>query len=111
MKRNGRYILITGVVFLFLMIGACLFFTIRENTKVSVYYDSSQIQNNSVELININTADKETLKLLPDINESQANAIISYREENGGFQNIEEIIQVKGIGEKTYQIIRTYITV
>lgn len=111
MKRNGRYILITGVVFLFLMIGACLMFTIMENTKENKSYTASEIQNGNIERININTADQETLKLLPGISEQEAKNIIAYREENGGFQNIEEIVQVKDIGEHTYQLIKLYITV
>lgn len=65
-------------------------------------------QNNS--LININTATKEELMTLSGIGESKANAIISYRTENNGFKNIDEILEVSGIGESLYAIIKENIT-
>lgn len=53
-------------------------------------------------LININTADKETLCTLPGIGESKAADIISYREKSGGFQTKEELMQVSGIKESLF---------
>ncbi len=50
------------------------------------------------ETININTADKETLMLISGIGEKLAAAIISYREENGGFASPEELANIRGIG-------------
>lgn len=54
------------------------------------------------EKININTADAETLETLNGIGEKMSQRIIKYREENGGFKQIEDIMKVKGIGEKTF---------
>lgn len=51
--------------------------------------------------ININTAIKEELQLLPGIGEKRALAIIAYREANGPFTSAEELLLVPGIGEKT----------
>ncbi len=51
--------------------------------------------------VNINSADKDTLTLLPGIGPVTAEAIIAYRNTNGNFKNIDELTKVKGIGEKT----------
>lgn len=60
--------------------------------------------------IDINTADAETLTLLPGIGEKLAGRIIDYRTENGPFQDISALMQVGGIGEKKFADIRDYIT-
>lgn len=62
-------------------------------------------------LININTATKEELTTLPNIGDAKAIAIINYRNEYGLFENIEEIKNVSGIGEKVYESIKEKITV
>ncbi|MDE6728539.1 MAG: ComEA family DNA-binding protein [Oscillospiraceae bacterium] len=62
-------------------------------------------------LININTATAEELQTISGIGEVKAAAIIQYREEHGGFSDIREIVNVKGIGEKTFEKIRGQIEV
>lgn len=76
-----------------------------EITEVS----SSGTQNGS--LININTADTRELIKLSGIGEVKAAAIVAYREEHGAFSSVEELLNVKGIGEKTLEKIRGYVTV
>lgn len=61
-------------------------------------------------LIHINAATKEQLMSLPGIGESKALSIISYRESNNGFKNIEEIMNVSGIKESMYEKIKDLIT-
>lgn len=59
--------------------------------------------------ININSADIETLKRLTGIGDAKAQAIISYRETNGPFSSIEELVNVSGIGDKTLDVFRDMI--
>ena len=61
--------------------------------------------------ININTADAETLCRLPGVGESTAAKIIAWRDANGGFSRIEDIMQVSGIKEKLFAKIKDDITV
>uniref|UniRef100_A0A7C4U478 Helix-hairpin-helix DNA-binding motif class 1 domain-containing protein n=1 Tax=Caldisericum exile TaxID=693075 RepID=A0A7C4U478_9BACT len=60
--------------------------------------------------ININTASKEELMNLPGIGDVKAQAIIDYRTKNGTFKDIHEIVNVSGIGEKTFEKIKDLIT-
>ena len=61
--------------------------------------------------IDINTASKEELMMLSGIGDGRAADIIKHREENGNFSRIEDIMQVSGIGEKTFDEIKERITV
>lgn len=63
------------------------------------------------QLININTASKAELESLPGIGPVTAQQIIAYREANGPFAQIEDIMDVPGIGEKTFEQIKDLITV
>lgn len=60
--------------------------------------------------VNINTATVQELCSLPSIGETLAKRIIAYREEHGLFNNIDNIMSVEGIGAKTFEDIKSYIT-
>ncbi len=62
-------------------------------------------------LININTADSQTLQEIPGVGPATAEKIIAYRTENGRFAKIEDIRNVSGIGEKTFEKLKDKITV
>ncbi|MER2180951.1 MAG: helix-hairpin-helix domain-containing protein [Desemzia incerta] len=61
--------------------------------------------------ININTADAQQLQELNGIGEKKAEKIIQYREKSGSFQTIEDLKNVSGIGDKTFESLKDLITV
>ena len=63
------------------------------------------------EKVNINTATLNELENLPGIGESIANKILTYRNKNGKFKNIEDLKNVSGIGESKFNNIKNYIYV
>ena len=71
--------------------------------------DQSGISSSSGK-VNINTATRDELKTLPGIGDSRADEIIRYRE-NTGFSKIEDIKNISGIGDKTYEKLKELISV
>lgn len=61
--------------------------------------------------VHINIASKEEFMTLNGIGEVKAGAIIAYRQEKGGFSSIEEVKNISGIGEKTFEKIKPFITI
>jgi competence ComEA-like helix-hairpin-helix protein len=61
--------------------------------------------------ININAAGVEELMTLPGIGKAYAERIVDYRAKNGPFKRVEDILNVRGVGEKTFERIKDRITV
>jgi comEA protein len=61
--------------------------------------------------VNINTASSEELQKLPRIGPAIAQRVIDYRKENGNFKRVEDIMKVRGIGEKIFNQLKDRITV
>ncbi len=62
-------------------------------------------------LVNLNTASAEELMTLTGVGEAKARAILDYREEHGGFQKPEDLMEIPGIKEGVFQKIKDQITV
>ena len=60
-------------------------------------------------VVNINTAGLEELALLPRIGPSVAERIVEFREKNGRFKSAEDLLLVRGVGEKTFELIKPHI--
>jgi comEA protein len=65
----------------------------------------------STEIINLNTATAAQLGSLPGIGAKTADLIIQYRQKNGPFKKVEEIMNVKGVGEKSFLKLKSRIVV
>ena len=62
-------------------------------------------------VVNLNTATASQIATLPGIGDTAAQRIIEYREKNGGFKKVEELMNVKGIGEKSFLKLKPLVTV
>ncbi len=89
----------------------------NKNEKISQYItkNNGNNENNNTDKedkkVNINTASQSELDELPGIGPSTAQKIIEYREENGNFEKIEDVQNVKGIGDAKFEEIKDKITV
>jgi competence protein ComEA len=85
-----------------------------DGQKVTVPFesggDSSRAQQITGGLININTATAEELDELPGIGEVRAQAIVDYRNQNGPFASVDELLAVDGISEGVLDDLRPYVT-
>lgn len=78
-------------------------------TQVST--GDKSITEQDSKLININTSSASELQSLNGIGEKKAEKIIQFREENGSFKTIEDLKKVDGIGEKTFDSLKSQITI
>lgn len=62
-------------------------------------------------VVNINTAPAAQLERLPGVGPKTAALIVEYRQKNGGFKKIEELMNVRGIGEKAFLKMKNQLTV
>lgn len=79
--------------------------------NVGTDMDTTAENESTSKLVNINTATKSELTTLNGIGDVKAEAIIDYRNTNGNFTSIEDILNVSGIGDALFTKIKDYITV
>ena len=121
MKKNKENIIILISFAFIVLFGWVCQVIINLNKKpdkysYSIYNDSTtesqESQTDEDDLyIDLNKADRSQLMMLDGIGETTANAIIEYRNINGKFNNIEELMNVSGIGEKKFLAVKDHIYV
>lgn len=82
----------------------------------SSYVDSDTQTNSDAETsvsfpINLNTCTKEELMAIDGIGDARAEAILAYRDKLGGYTSVEQLKDISGIGDKTFEKIAPYVTV
>lgn len=119
-KRIGHYLRRFGGTAAVIVIFAAAIFNasaddIRLLRQIDNNYEGLMLPSeNGVDVpaaVNINTASTHHLQRINGIGETRAMAIVEYREANGGFKSIDELVNISGISEKTLDAIRDQITV
>ena len=79
--------------------------------SAAAYADDAASGGSPSGVVNINSADAAQLSMLPRVGPKAAERIIAYRTEHGPFKKTSDLMQVKGIGAKTFERLSQYITV
>ncbi len=101
----------SGRVF-WLALSVCLMLTmVLPNCPASVRPAPAKASTVLEGVVNLNTASEAQLTLLPGVGEAVARRIITFREQHGPFQRPEDLMNVQGIGERTFGKLRPHLTV
>ncbi|WP_408021374.1 helix-hairpin-helix domain-containing protein [Staphylococcus epidermidis] len=73
--------------------------------------NSSDVKINTNQPLNLNSATEEQLKNIPGIGPSKAKEILNYREQNHGFNSIDDLMKIKEFGKKTFEKLKEHFTI
>lgn len=88
-----------------------IFIVLSFFTVFTTYSYPAQKKSSESKIININTAKIDQLAELPRIGKKTAKRIIEFRSKNGKFKRVQDLMKVKGIGEKIFKKLKRLITV
>jgi len=93
------------------MFALVVILTVALFSTVSLYSVEKAAAANGSKLVNINTADAGQLIELPQIGPKMAQRILEFRKSNGNFKRTQDLMKVKGIGEKVFAKLQPLITI
>ncbi len=112
MRARVYVLLMVLVAFIAFVPGGVILAQQNSGNQVSEGKVKSQLQQvQQSTKLNINRASKSDLEKLPGIGPTIAERIVNYREEHGAFKSIEDLKNVKGIGDKKFEALKDLITV
>ena len=94
-----------------LTIAATALALVAPASAVPIQEKAAEAKASSAPVVNINTAPAEQLERLPGVGPKTAARIVEYRQKNGGFKKIEELMNVRGIGEKAFLKMKNQLSV
>ena len=115
-RLSGLLLIAAGVILLAILAYNFFIFPPAEGLEPVLLESSSAESSEDPEMpeppgpVNLNTATLEELDALPGIGETLAQRILDYRETHGGFQSLEELMEVDGIGAATFEELSGKIT-
>jgi competence protein ComEA len=84
--------------------------TTTSTSVATTSQDQTAASSQTTSKINLNSVTKEQLMQINGIGEKKADLIISYRQEHGQFKQMEELKDISGIGDKTYEVLKESLT-
>ena len=109
MKAKHLMIVSFSLVVLFLLLGSTVVYA--ANTSQTAREGKGTLAPAGDQKVNINTADVATLTTLKGVGPALAERITAFRKNNGPFAKAEDLMQVKGVGEKIFERNKEVITV
>ena len=93
------------------VLGAAFIALLVTASAAGLAAQSGDAAGKPVAIVNLNTASAAQLEALPGIGAKVAARIIEYRQKSGGFKKIEDLMNVKGVGEKSFLKLKPLLTV
>lgn len=116
MKKSANLVVLTSAIIGFAVLIGIFIGRITAGDTIQIekhQFPSVNTESNTNKdgIIDINTADEDVLSLLPGIGEVLANRIVEYREKNGPFKDVRDLLNIPGIGETKLNGIIDYIMI
>ncbi len=108
MKKASIVYIASLLIFTFLIFYSSSVYHSKHTKK---FPEASESVSKAEYMLDINTATSEELQIIPGIGPTIADNIVTYRMQNGPFNNYEELLNVKGIGEKKLAVMMDYIKI